>query len=209
MITKEISLFEIADLQKPENAELKALCIEKNMDINVDYGWWTYTYDYFKEICSRIGIDVEEIYFSGFWSQGDGACFVGSYRYKKGSVKLLKEYCNDEELFNIAQKLQALQKSCFYRYSANITQSGRYCHEYTMETNGEILDYIGRYIDGWFYWKGFEDLDKGFLGCFRYLAKWLYKTLENEYDYLTSDNVVFETLECNGYTFNEFGEIEH
>lgn len=200
MKIKQISLFEIADLQKPENASLKALAIEKNRYINVDFDWWVYTYDDFKEICSRIGIDVERINFTGFWSQGDGACFIGSYRYKKGGVKALSEYIDNKELLEIAQRLQTLQKSCFYRYAANIEQHGRYCHEYTMYTNSEILDY--------YEYKGFEELDMSFLGCFRSLAKWLYKRLEKEYYFLTSDSDVFETLQANKYTFNEFGEIE-
>lgn len=201
MITKEISLFEIADLQKPENASLKALAIEKNRDINVDFDWWAYTYDDFKEICSRIGIDVERINFTGFWSQGDGACFLGCYRYKKQGIKLLMEYIEDKEIIEIAGRMKDLQKSCFYKYAANIEQHGRYCHEYTMYTNSEILDY--------YEYKGFEELDMAFLGCFRSLAKWLYKRLENKYDYLISDEAVFETLESNGYTFNKFGEIDY
>ena len=43
------------------------------------------------------------IYWSGFCSQGDGACFEGSYRYKPGSVKAVTDYAPlDDELQRIA-----------------------------------------------------------------------------------------------------------
>ena len=39
----------------------------------------------------------------------------------------------------------------------------------------------------------------------RDLANWLYRPLEQEYDHLTSDEAVDETLVANGYTFTEDG----
>jgi hypothetical protein len=39
----------------------------------------------------------------------------------------------------------------------------------------------------------------------RDLANWLYRQLEQEYDYLTSDEAVDETLIANDYTFTEEG----
>lgn len=52
--------------------------LEQHREINVQHEWWDYIYDLFKDDMSNIGIDVDEIYFRGFWSQGDGACFEGS-----------------------------------------------------------------------------------------------------------------------------------
>jgi hypothetical protein len=39
----------------------------------------------------------------------------------------------------------------------------------------------------------------------RDLARWLYRQLEREYDYLSSDEMVDETIFANGYTFTEIG----
>ena len=39
----------------------------------------------------------------------------------------------------------------------------------------------------------------------RDLANWLYRQLEQEYDYLTSDGAVDETLVVGSYTFTEEG----
>lgn len=52
-------------------------------DINVCYDWWDFLYDDFEEDLEEVGIEVvdykdrKEIYFSGFYCQGDGARFVG------------------------------------------------------------------------------------------------------------------------------------
>ena len=40
----------------------------------------------------------------------------------------------------------------------------------------------------------------------RDLARWLYRQLEREYAYLTSDAVVDEAILANGYTFTEAGQ---
>jgi hypothetical protein len=37
------------------------------------------------------------------------------------------------------------------------------------------------------------------------LARWLYRQLEREYEYLTSDEVVDEAIVANAYTFTEAG----
>src|SRR3954466_15035963 len=43
------------------------------------------------------------IYWSGFWTQGSGACFEGTYTYKKGSAKAVRDYApKDEALHAIA-----------------------------------------------------------------------------------------------------------
>ena len=39
----------------------------------------------------------------------------------------------------------------------------------------------------------------------RDLANWLYRELEQEYEYLISDEAVDETLVANGHTFTEEG----
>lgn len=40
----------------------------------------------------------------------------------------------------------------------------------------------------------------------RDLARWLYRQLEREYGYLSSDEVVDETIIANSYTFTEAGQ---
>jgi hypothetical protein len=51
--------------------------LEKHRDINVHDDWWQPTYDAFADDMRLKGIRVDRMFFSGFSSQGDGACFVG------------------------------------------------------------------------------------------------------------------------------------
>lgn len=41
--------------------------------------------------------------------------------------------------------------------------------------------------------------------AFRDLARWLYRQLEREYEYQTSDEAIDETILANEYTFTETG----
>ena len=91
----------------------------------LDYGWWECTYEDVDNIFKIIGITSDDyvkcmdgtmrrkgpdIRFSGFSSQGDGACFEGSYNYKKGALKAIRAYApKDEELHRIVRELQELE----------------------------------------------------------------------------------------------------
>jgi len=152
-----------------------------------------------KEIAKLFGLEIDQIYYSGFSSQGDGASFTGHYRYQKGACKAVEAYApRDTELHRICKDLQAIQRKSFYRISAHITHSGRYQHEYSMG-----FDYMlnGEYL---YTTMAFEsDLTE----ALRDYARWIYKRLESEYDYQNSDEVVEETIIANEYEFLKSGDI--
>ena len=76
------------------------------------------------------------IYYSGFWSQGDGACFEGSYEYAKGAAKAIRAHAPvDKELHRIADELQELQRANFYRLTATMRHRGRYYHSGCMDVD--------------------------------------------------------------------------
>ena len=50
-----------------------------------------------------------------------------------------------------------------------------------------------------------EDAESTVTDLLRDLARWLYRQLEQEYDYLSSDAAVDEAVLANGYTFTEGG----
>jgi len=70
----QLNLYEFAELE--ETAKEKA--IEADRYINVDYHWWDVIYDDFISICETIGVTVDKknIFFRGFYSQGDGSGFT-------------------------------------------------------------------------------------------------------------------------------------
>jgi len=171
--------------------ESKEKAIEKLHDCNTDYyDWHDGTTEDAKQIAEILGIDITNIYFSGFYSQGDGACFEGSYEYKKGSVKAIKEYApKDEKLHSIAEELFQLQKSHAYKISAKVVQSGHYNHSGCTD--------LTFYRDGESYWGNMIVDEEAFTEVLRSFMDWIYKALERQYDYLRSDEAIKETIEAN------------
>jgi hypothetical protein len=147
-----------------------------------------------------IGIDIENVYFSGFASQGDGACFTGHYEYAKGATKAIRDYAGtDEALHAIADGLQAIQRRNFYQLSASVSHRGHYSHENC--TDIDVSDCrTGNDTD--------SDTEETVKDLLRDFMRWAYRQLESEYDYLNSDESVDESILCNGYRFTESGHID-
>ena len=142
------------------------------------------------------------IYWSGFWSPGDGACFEGSYRYKPGALKALKAHIGnaskgDRELLRICKGLQAEQKKHFYKLQAKTKHHGHYYHAYCMDVEVWHSDDDYRNIG---------DSEETIRELLRDFANWIYSQLEQEYDYQNSDDVVDENIIANEYEFYENGK---
>lgn len=150
-----------------------------------------------QQIASILGVSDCEVLYSGFWSQGDGACINGSYRYAKNAPKKITEYCNDVTLLVIATQLQNAQRKAFYKTRVKITHSGGYYHYNSMDFQHDNELY--------------PDLDDRSEPCkeleeaFRMFAKWIYRQLESEYENQVSEEVVAETIEVNACEFLEDG----
>lgn len=140
---------------------------------------------------------VPTVYWSGFCSQGDGACFECTYRYKKGAAKLIRGHApQDKKLHAIADALQAVQRKVFYRATAS-TQTGRgNSTSVSVECDG---------IDDAATW---ENLENAITGALTDFADWIYSNLEKEYEHENSDETVAETLIINEYTFTADGNRE-
>ena len=58
--------------------------IEELRNINVDHdSWHEFTTDEFTEKLKSLGYTDIKTYFTGFWSQGDGACFTATHGENK------------------------------------------------------------------------------------------------------------------------------
>jgi len=87
----------------------------------LDYDWYEGVYDDFERICDMLGVSLATravplygggarqkpcIWFSGFGSQGDGACFEGHHRHAKAAPRNIRAYApQDGELQRIADAL--------------------------------------------------------------------------------------------------------
>lgn len=165
---------------------------------DIGHEWYDCVYDDAKTCGKLLGVEIDAIYFSGFASQGDGACFEGRYAYAEQAPKRVLEYApQDEELVRIARDLVKAQRSAFYRLTADVKHRGRYYHEYATEIT--VRDGDGNYAP--------VEQDEAISTALRDFMRWIYKRLENEYDYLMSDECVDEQIRANEYRFDNAGGI--
>lgn len=170
-----------------------------------DYEWYEFVFDDAKRCGALLGIDVDRIYFSGFWSQGDGACFEGEYRYRKGWKKALRAEVGGDDLQRlerIGDDLQRAQRRAFYNAIAVCQQRGRYMHSGCMAVSVDATTPHGDDIA-----EGFENIEGDIVDALRDFAAWIYSSLEREYEFLNADEQIDDALEANEYEFDEFGDI--
>ncbi|MCA3394961.1 MAG: antitoxin of toxin-antitoxin stability system [Roseomonas sp.] len=178
-----------------------------------DHDWFEFVCDDFERICTILGISLRTrpvrlfgggtrskpcIWFSGFWSQGDGACFEGDYRHARAAARRIRDYApTDTALHRIANTLQAVQRRNFYQLRATVTHRGRYYHEHCIAITVDRDSPTGQDMT--------TDAENTVSEALRDLARWLYRQLQREYEHLTSDGAVDEAIAANGYTFTEAG----
>lgn len=171
-----------------------------------------YVYEDAADIAELFGLDIRQrrktrkdgthfydpaIYYSGFWSQGDGACFEGNYSYKPGALAAVKQHIPlDTELHRIVIELQHAQAANFYRIVASTKHSGHYCHSGCMSIDLENSEDSYRAIQR-------ED---DFIQALRDFADWIYNRLEDSYNYDTSEENARQYLEDSDNEYTEDGE---
>lgn len=138
------------------------------------------------------------VYWSGFSSQGDGACFEGRYSYAKGATKAIRaEAPNDKVLHAIADDLQAIQRQAFYKVHARCTHRGYYYHSGCMQVEAWHCD--NEYATS-------VDSD-AVTEPLRDFANWIYRQLEAEYEWRMADEQVDDSIIANEYEFDEHGHF--
>jgi hypothetical protein len=184
--------------------------IDEHRDINTDDDWYDCVLENFKMICEILGIDLDEQEpsFRGFWSQGDGASWTGRYNaqstfsridptYDTAPAKIRDHAPQDEELHRIADELCLLARIYQPVYAVVRRSSSHYVH-----SNAMTAEEVGYVYDEEIDMDEVPDeivelIETTLKDLFRALADWLYESLEESYDYLTSDEVVKESLEAN------------
>lgn len=198
-IVKEEIIYSLDDVKN--NPELLKKVLEKHQHINVEYNdWWDGSYEKHKE---ETKFNVDRRYFSGFWSQGDGAMFEYS-----GFNNELKD------MFIDSLDLSPMRKE-WLRNNVSVygkgKQSGHYYHEnscshniYWEVDNGDIPQGSGLYmwIESFYY-----DFEEFIIKAYKEECGVLYSDLNKEYDYFVSEEAILETLECSEYEFDEQGNI--
>lgn len=183
------------------SSERKEKLIEQHRYINVGHeNWWEYVYHNFTADMREVGIGVTRIYFSGFYSQGDGACFEGSLNntlayldhHHKGQYPMIRKLleAGGDVYVNCEHRGRYHHQNCTEFWADADTLTGMLdqptefhetiVEQWQEELAGEMVDFERDAIEQW-----------------RSYMQDLYSKLEDEYDHLTSDEVVWETIEAN------------
>jgi hypothetical protein len=196
---------------------------------SLDYEWWDGVYEHAKADGPERGFEIEDIRFSGFWSQGDGASWTGSTNIKAFLDYHLKEDNPDFGRYFILQALIAENQDWVQRYT-NVNRRGfHYVHDNMMYLESisiihlECLDadteerlqeegplqranvyqlYKGADIDHLI-----DDLETWILEEAQAYARQIYDDLESEHEHLTSEESLIEAAEANGWMFDEDGSL--
>ena len=198
--------------------------------------WWDSVYEEADLFARMMGIEIKrrhqqtygggivsgpQIWFSGFCSQGDGACFEGNWHPVSDPLRALNAVMEhapqDECLHEIAFDLAHMSERCnalIPDASVHVEHSGRGVHSgctsidvhlptpHTVDEDNELQVMV---FNALLRKHGleFEAFEAEIKAALRAFMDWIYRQLEAEHDYLMSDEVVDEYLA--ELTFDEDG----
>jgi hypothetical protein len=225
-MTEETEQTEFSYQELDQRAKYKAL---QWFSESLDHEWWEHIYEHAKAGGPERGFEIEDIRFSGFWSQGDGASWTGSVNIKEFLDYHLKEDNPDFGRYFVLQALIA-ENQDWVALRTNVNRRGfHYVHDNMMYlesisySNLECLDaddeerlqeegplqraniyqlYKGADIDHLI-----DDLETWILVEAQAYARQIYDDLESEHEHLTSEESLIEAAESNGWMFDEDGSL--
>lgn len=208
METKTYTVYKYNELPK----ETQAKVLDRYRNINTDYDSWDdCVLDERRARLELHGFSEPRIYYSGFWSQGDGACFVGSLD-NDGLSQFLTV---TKTITKYPHLTRALKRNDIY-INIKITHNYGYYHAYStsvedyteMQDNSDMPDALRKEYDAWFSTFFDRDSRNGRIGWYIDECISIYKALEAEYEYQTDEDSIIETIEANDYDFTEDGKID-
>lgn len=193
----------------------------------IDPGWWDSVYAEADEIASAIGIEIGQkraetyggaivteprIWFDGFYSQGDGACFEGDWspaRYPLSALNAVIDLApQDTQLHEIAFSFAHMSERCnalIPDASAHIEHSGHGHHsgctriDVELPTSPNVDEENELQLMVWNalvekHGLVYESFEKELTTALRAFMDWIYRRLEEEHDYLTCDETADAAL---------------
>lgn len=202
VVTKIYPFAELSD-----KAKERALATFR--DVNTDHDWWESDYEYGEEkIRERLGIDKAEIQFSGFWSQGDGASFTGRID-ADWLIAFVRAHADSYPLLAAAFGAEVDDPTVVI-YEATVARhycGGHYVHEHTCRVALDVRVARDSEIDAAGIEREANDLESALEEIRLDLCREIYRDLEKDYEYLTGDEAIIETIEANEYEFDGYGNF--
>jgi hypothetical protein len=190
MIRRRYELYGFDELAPA--ARDKVLDSQRHLNVEDD-AWYEHLLDEWKGTLEGLGYEVPRILFSGFGSQGDGACFEARVN--------IPAWLSRQGLAGRFRRLARASQDG----DAEITirHSGRYYHAASTEVEeqyeGSDAETAGELEEVMALIKA-EKVD---------LSQQIYRALEAEYTALTSDSAVADTIQGNAMLFHADGCQAH
>lgn len=218
--TIEVEVFKYEELTPQAQQRARDWYIE-----GMDYEWWEGVYETAKEDGKEQGFYIDKIYFSGFYSQGDGASWIGQVDVRQW----LEEH--EKDSIGLSAWCALIQEGVISMHCKVVANNSHYCHESTMqfadivdETDGFVDEYVmvdpsifkGMQIQNLFDIidtdpncpiKSTEGLTQAITESGRQYAKDIYHRLREEYEYLCSEEMMLDHFNCNDYHFTDEGAL--
>jgi hypothetical protein len=209
MRTIQLKLYELGEL----SAKCRETAIKELGDINVDFDWYEMVFMDFTAICENIGVTIMKgkTHFSGFYSQGDGSAFTAtvnipklleavkaeSWKTNAPNLELGLPVCEadrrlirlmESEAIDLSPKI--IQPSRSYYVKAELNEQYPYNNHRFNRIETELEK-----IENWLQ----RVADK--------LNRFLYKALQDDNEYHTTEQAIAETIEANGFHFTADGKL--
>lgn len=181
-------------------SELSPNAREKAREWHRSSGLWDgdCTIEDAKQCLAIAGFEIENVYYSGFSSQGDGACFEGRWHASdaKGEAAMKAHAPKDARLHYIAQECARIA-SLYPQASMSVKQRGHYNHEHCTDFTVNVSDDDSPEAG---------DASEALEEVSKDAMRWIYRQLESDYNWHNADEQVDESIEANRYTFTEDGK---
>lgn len=205
MRTEQIKIYTYDEL--PDAAKAKARDWWRQLSQD-DTFWSECTISEAKEQGGYMGLDIENVYFSGFWSQGDGACFEGRWNAANVKAEIVADGWGasdaTEQIKGIAAGFAAFAKA-WPESSFTVKHSGHYSHEnctdFSVSLGWDADNNEALTAEEWRAAKcEIISMAKGFM-------RWIYRQLEAAHDDYYADEQIEAAIIANEYEFTADGEI--
>ncbi len=235
-ITKHINIYSLKELVELEaKGEMKRACQKAREWLQEgatghDNWWCEHTIETWESALKQLGFNDPKIWFSGFWSQGDGACFDATVDIEVLVGVLSNTKIKPTDVITYNGKTEdfrgwAMKKCGGFRtnpkfkklleeefdLSASIEKNVFGNHYSHSRTRYLSIDYSVYHVKPKQV-ATIHDMFKSFeLAAeeLRYsLSNAIYKDLEEEYYWRQADEQLIEDAEANKWMFNEDGERE-
>jgi hypothetical protein len=192
--------------------------------------WWADVYYAATTDGRERGFEIDDIRFSGFSSQGDGASWTGRVRVLEYLDWKIPQMDPDDTALPSYITLRELAENEMIFRTIEITRGGgMYVHENTMLCETDSFEYsstdpedwdgtvlhtgvlagarVSDLLEAYDFGTVINNVIQEALQDARAYAKEIYRRLEKEHDWLTSLEGFAETAEANDWRFDESGDF--